>query len=899
MKRKLLFAALLAVSLLGAQAQKDVTSTYIKNATLSSLDGWTNVNFNTPVKGNNTTGYASECYAGWGSLEKTEYSLTQKITLPAGNYTLVNYSFFRYGLQADTDASKSLAFMKAGAEEVAIKTLGCITAAGYANSQAEGADAFDSKMYRNTIDFTVETDGTEIEIGLYGTFDLKQSWIIAGMFELIDNDTPATMDSPFDVTGYLTNPGFEYRDMSGWTLSEEGALKAHNGNQAWKVGSWFAEQWQETGALTARSMSQTLEGLPAGFYQFKANVGGDGAYIDLNGKTATWTEDKDYIVGYVLEEGEKLTITAGKNEEGTANWIHFDNLKLLFCGDVAAALTAAAEQVSQFDGKVPVAVYNKLVADVAAQNQSYDEVDDIINAITTINGLYDATDKFVAPFAAFKEVKATADELFAEHTKLKDFVTGEGNNVDNATTIDEITDATAAVKEVVAVYKEWLTLKANADALVAAANDNAAANLDLKNKLDADAGIVANTDNVTTITSSIDDLKSEMAYYAEVANPVGDAQFDLTFMLTNPDVTEFWDGTWNVQPEGWFNDQTGGNFQVMANNDMADGGEVFMEYWSENPTTSGFVLYQKVELTEGTYKMTGRVGLNQNVGGTTANMTFSANETDGTSIAVGKLADQEVEFVNTVQQEVKIGIKAHEGNCYRWIGINKIKLFKLPDAAPVVLDEAATYDYTYAGAATAELTRTISEGFNTIVLPFSLSAAEVEEFLGEGKLYSFTGADLGVLNFSESTSLLPNTPYLFKADAENVLSGVEIAGRTFVAAPAAQVVAAGADYNFVGTYAPLAAGNEVITAADFVLGADKFVIAKGGNALKAFRAFIQANEEVPEVKALTISIDGVATAIEAIDGKVIANGMLYNLAGQRVSKAQKGIFIQNGKKVIK
>lgn len=564
-----------------------------------------------------------------------------------------------------------------------------------------------------------------------------------------------------------------------------------------------------------------------------------------------------------------------------------------------------------------------------AANASDDLVKQLYAALDLIKGIQSAYDNrvldavtdeqkkecasFLSSFEAWAEAKAAADELFAEHTKLKAFVTGEGDNVDNATTIDEITDATAAVKEVVAIYKEWLTLKANADVLVAAANDNAAANSDLKNKLDADVDIVANTDNVTTITSSIDDLKSEMAYYAENVNPVGDAQFDLTFMLTNPDVTEFWKGddnggingnpddhaAWGVKPEGWFNDQDGGNFQVMTNKDMADGGEVFMEYWSGSPRTSGFVLYQKATLPEGTYKMTGRVGLNQNVGGTTAKMTFSANETDGTSIAVGKLADQEVEFVNTVEQEVKIGIKAHEGNCYRWIGINKIKLFKLPEAAPVVLDETATYDYTYAGAATAELTRTISEGFNTIVLPFSLSAAEVEEFLGEGKLYSFTGADLGVLNFSESTSLLPNTPYLFKADAENVLSGVEIAGRTFVAAPAAQVVAAGADYNFVGTYAPLAAGNDVITAADFVLGADKFVIAKGGNALKAFRAFIQANEEAPEVKALTISIDGVATAIEAIDGKVIANGMLYNLAGQRVSKAQKGIFIQNGKKVIK
>jgi hypothetical protein len=60
-------------------AQKDVTSQYISNATLSSLEGWTVSNFNDPKSGNgtvrinntnfvsyNTIGYATEAYAGWG-----------------------------------------------------------------------------------------------------------------------------------------------------------------------------------------------------------------------------------------------------------------------------------------------------------------------------------------------------------------------------------------------------------------------------------------------------------------------------------------------------------------------------------------------------------------------------------------------------------------------------------------------------------------------------------------------------------------------------------------------------------------------------------------------------------------------------------------------------------------
>ena len=630
MKRKLLFAVMTLITgawALSASAQKDVTSQYITNATLSSLNGWTTNNFNTPVKGNNTKGYASEAYAGWGSLEKTAYSLKQSITLPAGHYTLVNYSFFRQGANATSNPTKSLAYLVAGSKQVALKTLGSITATGYANSQAEGANCFDSKMYRNTLDFEITADGTTIEIGLQGTFDEMRSWCIAGMFELINNDIPATMDAPFDVTGYITNPGFEYRDMSGWTLSPADYFGTQNNNQDFKVGGYYAQKWQSSasGALSEGSMTQTLTSLPAGFYKLIVNLGGNGAYVSLNGKTANWTADADYTVGYVLSENEDLTITAGKTAEGTANWIHFDNFRLQYCGDVAAALTTLLSQVSQYEGRIPAAAYTQLQSDVAAYDHDYSDVDELLAAIDAVQALLDAADLLLEP------------------------------------------------------YQEWLVLKPYADALMAVPNDNADANSTLSTSVssiaaNAEAALIA-----ATIQKATADLKTAMTTYAGVANPTDETKpFDLTFMLTNPDVTSYWDGTWYIRPEGWYNDQEGGNFQVMANEAMGPGGEVFMEYYYDSPRTSGFVLYQKVNLTPGTYKMTGRVGLQQAVNGTTANMTFSANETDGSQIPVGALSDQEVEFVNSAEQEVKIGIKAQEGNCYRWIGINKIRMYKYP-----------------------------------------------------------------------------------------------------------------------------------------------------------------------------------------------------------------------------
>ena len=466
-----LLTLLMTVGGVSSWAQKDVTSQYITNATLSSLNGWTNVNFNTPVKGNNTKGYASECYAGWGSLEKTNYSLTQTITLPAGKYTLVNYSFFRYGLNANTDASKSLAYLKAGDSQVAIKTLGSITAAGYANSQAEGANAFDSKMYRNTLDFTIDADNTKIEIGLVGTFDLKQSWIIAGMFELIDNGQAATMDSPFDVTGYITNPGFEYRDMTGWTMNPSGFFGKQDNNQSFKVGGYYAEKWQASGALPAGSMSQTISDLPAGYYKLTANLGGNGTYIDLNGKTVSWTADGNYTTGYVLSENEDLTITAGKTAEGTANWIHFDNFKLQFCGDVQAALNTLLGQLSSYESKLPSNVYSTLSTNVSAYDKSYSDVDELLDAITNVQNLYTAADANSEIYlgikdliSAYAEKAATLDAAGQAAYDVSAIVTENNTNGFASISAAEsliIAALTTATKAQTTVGSDWTAVIAN------------------------------------------------------------------------------------------------------------------------------------------------------------------------------------------------------------------------------------------------------------------------------------------------------------------------------------------------------------------------------------------------------------------------------------------------------
>lgn len=620
----------------------------------------------------------------------------------------------------------------------------------------------------------------------------------------------------------------------------------------------FIENWVGKGSfLGAGKVYYRLEGLePGEVYRVEALV------RSYNEASADAPNGPNFYVN-----GDVADLT----EVGTT--FTYNGMSGIYGTQVAAATIGA-------DGILELGV-------VIADNRNYNWVAFKSVKISTFDAAYEAAKARIEalngkiPAAAYTAASSTIPAT--KPTTANDFISA----------IDAMATAAASAETMVEPYAAYNELKAYADALVAVAPDNAIANSTLATAISTAETDVNNAADAAAIANATATLKTAMVTYAGAANPVGDgAQFDLTFMLTNPDVTEYWDGTWGIQPAGWFNDQEGGNFQVMGNEEMGPGGEVFMEYWSENPRTSGFVLYQKATLPEGTYKMTGRVGLNQNVGGTTANMTFSANETDGTQIAVGVLADQEVEFVNGKEQEVKIGIKAHEGNCYRWIGINKIKLFKV-QAKSYEVNEGVDYDNTQAGAGDVELTRTIKEGFNTLVLPFSMTQAEVEANFGAGAVvYTVSSYANDNVTFNVKEGISANEPVILKATQAGTNYTIE--GRTIVAgAP----VKNGTNVTMTGSYA---ASTTVPTDA-YVINGGKFYLVNSAVTIKGTRAYINVTEPAGgEVKAVLNAVfeDGTETAIENVLGNEAANGAIYNLAGQRVQKAVKGLYIIGGKKVM-
>lgn len=175
----------------------DVTGQYIANADFSTADGWTGANIN-------TTARVSEFYAGWGDLELTSGTLQQEVTLPAGQYRLTAKAFFRQGVSSFTDPAKSLGYIFAGDNKVLVKTLGGVEGLNsYADNQDQaGAAFYNEGLYDNVLVFTLAEE-TTLNIGFETTFDLKQSWFIAGEVKL---------ESAQPIPGALT-PIFEAQAM--------------------------------------------------------------------------------------------------------------------------------------------------------------------------------------------------------------------------------------------------------------------------------------------------------------------------------------------------------------------------------------------------------------------------------------------------------------------------------------------------------------------------------------------------------------------------------------------------------------------------------------------------------------------------------------------------------------
>lgn len=426
---------------------------------------------------------------------------------------------------------------------------------------------------------------------------------------------------------------------------------------------------------------------------------------------------------------------------------------------------------------------------------------------------------------------------------------------------------------------------------------------------------IENTDYIYSLVSSEEDVdhifKNAYYDYLNEADPVGDYTFDMNHLLTNPDLTNF--PSWSQQA-GWYTD-TDKKIQCMHNSQVAleEGKDAFYEIYagSRTPMPEGNILYQKTVLAPGSYQMTAcafGLGVNDNYTGNISG-NFFAGETKGDAVTAVKLTQGSVKFVQSNEQEIKLGLYSDGTGAANWAGIGYMKLYKVAPDALLLSEGNSTLGInsdTY-GNVTVERSLKADGKWNTFCVPFAMTAEQLAaNKIEEVRKLENTVENGGsvVLNFSDPvTEIEAGVPYIVKvsdAVSQITVNGVAVK----VAEPAPLEVGS---VNMLGNYGKInITGYDKYFISDnkFYRAADKNIIVKG------FRAYITMDQAAAGVNQMLINIDGNVTAIEDVLGEdVDATVNVYTIdgvcvkSGVKSSEAldglRKGIYIVNGKKVVK
>ncbi len=756
-----------------------------------------------------------------------------------------------------------------------------------------------------------------------------------------------------DMTPYIVNPSFE-NGLTGWTNS---GMQAQSNSSFEKVGTIYCEAWQPNGT---KSVSQAIASLPEGCYRLSAKIKARGVtsaklYASEN-ETAIDVQEATgaYEVEFLCIGG----VTIGYEGVGTGaanSWLCVDDFQLTYvrqltndelaAADKAEYVKALAAAQAIAEGTIPAANYAALQQVITTNTlPEGSTAEQYKTAATALNNAATAAAALVEPYTTWKELCATGEAIApeAEHPAVYKAIQQVKKAVEeNVITADNLVQGNAIAESLIDAYPEWLALKANATALVAVSSNNADAKTTLSGTLNTLSNQISTyqVDNyfqalqlAAFIPNANSQLKTAMTTYVTTAEPINDECFDLTFLIVNPHFTE---GTAD-NPTGWTV-----NYPEAPENSGWHAKELRAATHNFEAYRQQFTLSQTIpSLSKGTYKVTlqgfarhdgddkdktnlfcgivnqpfmnitdeysttslidGKPALGDNNGELPYELNgqtvYQPNGMSGsyyyfqeTNPATNKpFYTNEVQTVITEDGDLTIGFKCETWT--DWVIWDNFHLYYYGSAIAVDLDEDTGTSFSEdIENANVTLKKTILSGWNTITIPFDATA----EVFGADALYKYTGDDEeGILNFEqvETGEIEPNVPYLLNAP-ENGIGEYTLNGVTVKAAN--ELTSTGTNYNFVGTYqeAQVAAG-------DYILGDDAFYRSAGGNKVKAYRAYIKAKSDDPSNARLKISINGVVTAIDTIDGQAVNNATIYNLSGQKVEKAQKGIYIQNGKKVV-
>ena len=745
-------------------------------------------------------------------------------------------------------------------------------------ASSTSSDANVQTQYMNAI-LKAEADvnlATELE-----TYDRIENTLSEERLAYIKYAEPLDGKS-LDFTFMVMNPTCTVNEAAGeqsWIRNSKNVAANYVVNNAELNSSVYSgggvEFWTSSGLQNEDLIWQTLTGLPDGAYEITAyamgrnqsnnNVNDGSLQLFANEGTSkvtsnVWGEFK--TAGLVNENGElKIGLKAGIDNKN--NWLAIAGVHLNFIGNdllgyykgLFTSKNEEAKQVaSQLEGKISSVIYEKLNQgidgtdfgdDYAKYSAGADSLQNLINTA------YSTTDIYVA----FSELKRITNEI-------------SENSVPESE------------------------------------ND--------KIKFDAAiSSLVTEAEHATTaehINRDYEQLEEARQEYVLYAVPVGQTEFDMTFLLKYPNVNNIPAFT-SLRSIGWDSDLLTGNRQTNNINNKA-GNSQFMEAWvSQSPMSSVYAIYQNVYLPAGIYRLTAKAFANG------SNVYLCANEAKGNEVTSRDYASMdlfELESFTRVQPGyAKLGLKLDAGNTTNWLGLNDMKLFKktVPETASLTeMDETETLLPGIYSQIRLNRTFGNKDEWNTFCVPFEMSSMQLEEYFDEVrcvKSIEKTGDGELTMILNSTNTIFPGIPYLVKSKTEGeteiILDNMHISNsqpQTLLLTDENNEI----KLNFgFGSFV----FNKNIPEQAFVLNGNEF-IQENITEMPAFRSYLTI--EGGDIVKVILKDDEIATSIIDISALHLYVDV-YTLSGIKVKSRVKysdalngleqGIYIINGKKVMK
>ncbi len=389
-----------------------------------------------------------------------------------------------------------------------------------------------------------------------------------------------------------------------------------------------------------------------------------------------------------------------------------------------------------------------------------------------------------------------------------------------------------------------------------------------------------------------------------------DAPVDVTALIKAPELkrnssTDYYT-TWTIT--GYDGTGTPNNYSFGGSNDPSSVANCAESYHS----TNGFNFSQEITLPlAGTYTLSAKGFYRDDSSETLLLPVMYAGDQTSTfpelDTSANTMAEAYAEFLEGLHQidtitittyssggTVTIGFKGEDTSLWQIMGELDLQYLG-------VVEETVTWEMTTANWA-------------TLILPFDVAADDVPEDL---TIYTCTGTETDeetdtttVVVTEVTTGIAANTPYLVKGNVEQD-TDYEFTGTPVEAEGALTKGLLTGTYETMyyddlsalesnGSTVYLLQNHTTEEGGNYGVGFYPVVTSSSSDAsLTPYHCYltIEGDASVSPTR-LSIGHAGEETGIVAVEGTEVADDAIYDLSGRRVAKAVKGVYIQNGKKVL-